>query len=303
MALGGPGPRDWSPPASFADAPSGPPPRRPRTAWPVAEPPRATRPWAWATLAMLLGLGSLVMALAEPQRSGVQAGFVASTIGITAIVIGVRLVKDRHRFGSVARAFGRGAVILGSVGTALMAYAVLAFGLSTVGIHWPPLSLPSVHEGRILDDSVPAAVGTAAPSRPSEAPAPSAPEPSTAAAGAGAGAAAAPADAAVAPLSTRAEPTSFEAERSAVTMSAGTLAFVLEQRFGSGPYPSTLASESDAPARITLLDGTGLAPLPTGARVLYSTSPDRTAWSVTIIGARFGATASYSSAVGTVQSG
>ncbi len=189
MPLGGPGPRDWSPPGYFADAPSGPPPRRPRSAFLTAEPPRgarrATRPWAWATLAMFLGLGSLVMALAEPQEAGVQSGFIASTIGVTAIVIGRRLVTDRSRFGSVARAFGRGAIMLGTVGTALMAYAVLAFGLSTVGVQWPVLSLPASHEGQVFDPGFPMAVSSpdavpAAPATEDQVPAEAAPEPAAA---------------------------------------------------------------------------------------------------------------------------
>ncbi|PCN48050.1 hypothetical protein Csp2054_09255 [Curtobacterium sp. 'Ferrero'] len=224
---------------------------------------------------MLLGLGSLVMALAEPQEGGVQSGFIASTIGVTAIVIGRRLVTDRSRFGSVARAFGRGAVMLGTVGTALMAYAVLAFGLSTVGVQWPALSLPAAHEGPIGNAALPPAVSSSEPT---------------------------PAGAAVPQAPTVPEPTTFDAERSAVAMGAGTLATALEQRFGPGTYPADLATTND-PARIALPDGTGLAPIPAGARILYSVAPDRKAWSITIIGARFGATASYSSAVGTVQAG
>lgn len=234
---------------------------------------------------MLLGLGSLLMALVEPQQAGVQSGFIASTIGVTAIVIGRRLVTDRSRFGSVARAFGRGAVMLGTVGTALMAYAVLAFGLSTVGVQWPALSLPAPHEGQVFDTGFPLAAVS-----PEPAPADPAPENQ------------APAEAAVPQAPAFPEPTSFDAERSAVAMGAGTLAYAMEGRFGAGNYPAELTTAND-PARIALVDGTGLAPIPAGARVLYSVAPDRSAWSITIIGARFGATASYSSAVGTVQAG
>lgn len=297
MPLGGPGPRDWSPPGYFADAPSGPPPRRPQMGLLTAEPARRgreTRPWAWATLAMLLGLGSLVMALVEPQQAGIQTGFVASTIGITAIVIGRRLVTDRSRYGNISRAFGRGAVMLGSVGTALMAYAVLAFGLSTAGVEWPAISLPVMSQSTTSGDFMPAAVATTSP-----APAPAVGAP----ADLPAADQAAPAEAVVPQAPSMPEPTTLEAERSAVAMGAGTLASVLEQRFGPGAYPTDLATTTSSPAKVTLLDGTGLAPVPAGARVLYSVSADRTAWSVTIIGARFGATATYSSAIGTVQTG
>jgi hypothetical protein len=259
---------------------------------------------------MFLGLGSLVMALAEPQRAGVQSGFIASTIGVTAIVIGRRLVTDRSRFGSVARAFGRGAVMLGTVGTALMAYAVLAFGLSTVGVHWPALSLPAAHERQVFNPGFPVAASSPEPAaaesateeRPQAEPFPDTPAAEGDSTGQEAAPAPAPAEAAAPPAAALPEPTTFDAERSAVAMAAGTLAYALEGRFGVGTYPSELTTASD-PARIALLDGTGLAPIPAGARVLYSVAPDRSAWSITIVGARFGATASYSSAVGTVQAG
>jgi hypothetical protein len=77
----------------------------------------------------------------------------------------------------------------------------------------------------------------------------------------------------------------------------------MEQRFGTGPYPSTLSVGLTAPERILLPDGTGLAAVPDGARLLYSVAPDGTAWTVTIIGAQFGAVATYSSTIGTVESG
>ncbi len=99
-------------------------------------PPR-TRPWAFATLSMLLGLGSVVLALVEPQHQGVPSGFIVSTIGVTAIVCGVQAVR-RARWGSVvSRAFGRVGIVLGAVGSALMLYALLAFGLVSVGSSCP----------------------------------------------------------------------------------------------------------------------------------------------------------------------
>lgn len=85
--------------------------------------------------------------------------------------------------------------------------------------------------------------------------------------------------------------------------SAGTLAFVMKQSFGTGPFPPSLSVGMSTPERILLPDGTGLAAVPDGARVLYSVAPDGSAWSVTIIGAEFGAVATYSSTVGTVESG
>ncbi|MGN7221258.1 hypothetical protein ACTHQN_00215 [Curtobacterium flaccumfaciens] len=232
---------------------------------------------------MLLGLGSVVIALVEPQQSGIQTGFIVSTIGISAIVFGVQAVKTARWGSAAARAFGRGGAILGSVGTALMAYAVIGSALVGTGVHLPALSLPLDGRSAVVGTvAVPFRSAVAAPvesALPSSTPEPAAPP--------------APAPA----------PATVETERSAVVQSAGTLAFVMEQRFGAGPYPSTLSVGMTAPERILLPDGTGLAAAPDGARVLYSVAPDGTAWSVTIIGARFGAVATYSSTIGTVESG
>ncbi|PZE66728.1 hypothetical protein DEJ27_12575 [Curtobacterium sp. MCPF17_018] len=228
---------------------------------------------------MLLGLGSVVIALVEPQRSGIQTGFIVSTIGISAIVFGVQAIKTARWGSAAARAFGRGGVILGCVGTALMAYAVIGSALAGTGVHLPALSLPLESRSAAVGSvAVPYRSAIAAPVEsavPAATPEPAAPP----------------------------APMSVETERSAVVQSAGTLAFVMEQRFGAGPYPSTLSVGMTAPERILLPDDTGLAAVPDGARVLYSVAPDGSAWTVTIIGARFGAVATYSSTIGTVESG
>ncbi|WP_139200692.1 hypothetical protein [Curtobacterium sp. MMLR14_010] len=241
-------------------------------------------------MAMLLGGGSVVIALVEPQRGGIPTGFIVSTIGITAIVVGVR-AKRAARWGSAtARAFGRGGAILGSVGTALMVYAVMSMALTNVGVQLPALSLP-IRDG-----------DTSTVLQAADQPAPQAPVAASTTSPAGTAAAPSTAeDPSVAASAT--EPPTRDAEQAAVTQSAGTLAFVMRERFGAGPFPPELAVGMRAPQRIMLVDGTGLAPVPDDARVLYSVSDDATAWSVTVIGARFGAVATYSSAVGTVQAG
>ncbi len=99
--------------------------------------PAPHRPWAFATLSMLLGLGSVVLALVEPQHQGVPSGFIVSTIGVTAIVCGVQAVR-RARWGSVvSRAFGRVGIVLGAVGSALMLYACWRSGWSVWGSSCP----------------------------------------------------------------------------------------------------------------------------------------------------------------------
>lgn len=311
MALGGPGPRDWSPSESDDRRPSGPVAQRPLYAPSpllAVRPTRRTRPWAFATLAMLLGAGSVVLALGAPQHDGVASGFIVSTIGITAIVSGVHAVR-RARWGSAtARAFGRGGAVLGAAGSVLMLYGLVAFGLAGVGVTLPALSLgPSGPEW-----SAPAiAAPTAAPA----APAASTPAASTPAAGPAAStSAAAPAASGAAPVadggpSTVAVPTDIgqgpvtaEQERSTLVQSAGTLAFTMRQHFGAGPYPAELV-QAEAPGRLMLPDGTTLAPVPEGTRVLYSIASDGSAWSVTLVGGSHGSIATYSSTIGTVQAG
>lgn len=58
-----------------------------------------------------------------------------------------------------------------------------------------------------------------------------------------------------------------------------------------------------APQRVLLAGGTPLTPVPDGTRVLYQVSADRTQWNVTLIGSRYGAVATSSSAVGIVEAG
>jgi hypothetical protein len=252
---------------------------------------------------MLLGLLSLAGALAAPQQHGVQTGFIASSVGITAIVVGRHAVRVARWGSATVRAFGRGGALLGAVGTALMAYAVLAFALTSTGVVLPALSLP-LDRPAIGTVTPRTAVGaTAAPTQPragadgSAAPA--------AAAGAARGqddtAAAAPAvaPAAAAPPAT----TTAAAERNALTQSVGTLSFVMRQHFGAGPFPSALVVDTGSTPAIRLVDGTGLASLPPGAQVAYSVAPDGSAWSVTVRGGQFGTTAHFDSNVGTVEVG
>lgn len=264
--------------------------------------PRRTRPWAFATLSMLLGSGSVALALLEPQHEGMPSGFIVSTIGLTAIVCGVQAVR-RARWGSVvSRAFGRVGIILGSVGSALMLYALLAFGLISIGVQLPALSLPALTSTTEPGLSVagvdvdPSDQAVAVDGR--DVPAVDGPDSGAAASPAGA-------DPATVPDTSREQSsgtTTVEGERNALTQTAGTLSFVIRQHFPSGGYPTELVV-AEQPSRLTLIDGTGLASLPEGTRVLYSVAADRTAWSVTLVGAEHGSVVTYSSAVGTVQVG
>ncbi|PZE62689.1 hypothetical protein [Curtobacterium sp. MCBD17_021] len=253
-----------------------------------------TRPAAYAWLAMLLGGGTMVLALVEPQQDGVSTGFVASTIGITAMVVGTHAVRIARWGSATVRAFGRGGAVLGAVGTALMAYAMIAFLLGMTGIALPALSLPIADPGR-----GPAAVAatTAPVDRSSE---------DRTTEQEAAAAAAVPADPesdAVTGVPSAALPTSADEERNGLAQTAGTLAFVMRERFGAGPFPPTLVVSTGDDAAVRLLDGTVLAAVPPGAQLTYSVAPDAAAWAVTLHGSQFQTTASFNSSVGTVEVG
>ncbi|QWS34894.1 hypothetical protein [Curtobacterium aetherium] len=254
-----------------------------------------TRPAAFAWLSMLLGGGSVALALVEPQHEGVSTGFVASTIGVTAIVVGTHAVRLARWGSPTVRAFGRGGALLGGIGSALMAYAVLAFGLSTTGIVLPPLSLAIEHTERTLTlpeaERQPAAV---------EADAPAAVAGEGGPAEVGQSTAEAPPAAVTVPAAPLPPLTAAE-ERSALMQTVGTLSFVLRQRFEAGPFPPALVVESAPQHRITLADGSPLVALPPGAQVTYSVSADAASWSVSVVGAQFGATATYDSRTGVVE--
>ncbi|MCC8908305.1 hypothetical protein [Curtobacterium sp. GD1] len=76
----------------------------------------------------------------------------------------------------------------------------------------------------------------------------------------------------------------------------------MRQHFGAGPFPAELV-RAEAPGRLMSSDGTTLAPLLEGTRVLYSVASDGSAWSVTLVGPTHGSVATYSSTIGTVQTG
>lgn len=248
---------------------------------------------------MLLGLASVAVGVLEPQRAGLQSGFIISTIGITAIVSGVHAMKRARWGSSVARAFGRGGAILGSVGTGLMAYAVLASGLTSVGVELPALSLPVDSGAAVLSPGIlvpqAASEATSAPASPAPQAAPQAVAPAD---GLADGRPEPQAD-----VATSVVPATLAAERAQLTQSLGTLDFVMRQSFGPGQYPQSLGIGANAPQRILTADGRGLAAVPDGTRLLYSVAPDGSSWSATLVGSRFGAVATFSSATGSLVAG
>ncbi len=151
-----------------------------------------------------------------------------------------------------------------------MLYALLGYGLATIGVHVPALSLPSPRTAwptpspcRQLPHlwSLPRARATPAPAA-----------------------------------------VTAEQERSSLTQAIGSLAFSMRERFPSGGFPEQLVT-STSPSSIALPDGSGLASLPEDTRVLYSVSADRSAWSITLVGAAHRSVATYSSVDGALSVG
>lgn len=247
----------------------------------------------------MLGAGSVAVALFEPQRQGLQAGFIVSSVGITAIVLGVYAVKSARWGSRATRVVGRSATVLGAVGSALMAYALVGTMLSGLGVHLPALSLPlgepdPVSAAATLATTAPAPA-TSRSTTPVDGGAAAASPPSVGTEGG------VPAESALPQAGSENAPATAGAERSTLVQRAGALSIAMERAYGAGPYPSSLVVERIVPERLSTPDGSGLTTVPTGTRVRYSVSPDASAWSVTLVGGRFGTVATYDSAAGTVE--
>ncbi|PZE76584.1 hypothetical protein [Curtobacterium sp. MCBD17_019] len=247
---------------------------------------------------MLLGTGAFVIGLAEPAGPAGR-GFLVTTIGVSAIVAGVRAVR-RERNGSTAvRIFGRTGAIFGGVGSALMAYALVASLLAPSGVHLPSLSVRNtIQEIKSEQVSAPMAASTTAAR--SATVATPAPQPGGTTTAVPATSASETGNSPTVPW----VPSTAASESAAVTEVAQALASSMESEFPSGgPYPSTLELAGTTYELVALPAGTPLTRVPNGARVSYATSSDDSSWSVTIVGASFGQQASYSSGSNVVTRG
>src|SRR5690606_13315841 len=102
------GPRDWMPP---------PDPPRPRTTYAWPEPPAVRRPRrGLGLLSFLLGAGATIMAAAPAVVPEGYSGYLFSSIGVTAVVMGIVALKRRGR-ASLLPVLG---ILLGSFATIFM---------------------------------------------------------------------------------------------------------------------------------------------------------------------------------------
>jgi hypothetical protein len=257
----------------------------------VSTPAGRAPSWKLLLLALLLGVASAVIGLTEPASNS-SRGFLVSTIGISAIVLGSRVATMSRGRSSLWRFLGTIAAVLGSVGTALMAYAMVATALLGNGIVLPPLTLSSAHFAVPAAQAAPVTRTTTAPTAKST----SAPSSSNAAAGINAASgtdASAGTDASNATASLQ--------EQTALQACVLRLANVMRQDFAGGPYPTELVLQQGPQPEIALPSGTELVAAPAGARLVYSRSSDGTAWNVVVVGGAYGHVATYDSTVGVVH--
>jgi hypothetical protein len=223
----------------------------------------------------------LAIALVQPNGtggSGMQSGFVASSIGIIAIVLGLNALRQRRAGLPAATLVARVGILFGGIGTAVMAYALIAVLLVPSGVFLP--TLPSLAApgaspyGLVLGGPPPSEAG----------------EPET-----GAIDLAPPL-----PASDVGAFASAEDERMYLLQAAATAAFMLSQfRAPDSAWPTVVALGADG---VTIVgDDLALAQVPAGSQLIYARSSDGMQFSLTLVGAQFASTATYDSVTGTAS--
>lgn len=232
---------------------------------------------AWTSL--VVGVAALVIGLTaplapDPARVAWIAGF-----GAIAVWAGGMAIPRYRRAGRARSGLAITGIATGVATITAMAYAFTAITLASTDI-----ALPA--PANWLDATV-----ELQPVGPDAAAIPSTPG-STASDPSGESAAAPEPAAPTDPL---------EAERLELGQSLGTATFVLRQTApAGGTWPAALAITTDGTTLMSP-DGIILAPIPAGAQVLYSTSSDRTAYSLTLIGPS-GVTTTFDSTTGVIES-
>lgn len=303
MPLGGPGPRDWSPSSSDEPVVVRRPPQWAST--PATSLAATTRGGGWslprrrssalglATISFLTGVLALGVMLLQPANDQTTHGFFLSTVGVTAIVTGAQALR-RGRYGTVLPRFlARAGILLGGLGSAAVAWTLVAFLVLPLGVTLPalPTSLATWLPASGASFFGPAPLGAlSGGALPVE--------------GGAAEGAVAPDGLEVLPARPLA-PTTAEDETLELTRAAGTLAYVLGQARPAGsPWPDhLLLTTSPGPVGVSSPDGAPLVTLPAGTQLVYSVSSDRTVFAVDLVGGGFGRTVHYDSAAGVVTAG
>jgi len=257
------GPRDWSPP-EYDDY-------RPAYVCPPASgrstktfmPRRTSRNWpGWISL--ILGFIAAGLAVFPLTAAGVGNGFIASTVGISAIGYGVFALALRRRGDATARLSPIIGIILGIFGTVLMGSSVVNYYLQGGSFDAPSVFQVS---------------GTEFPYQP---PAQDPPALESA------------------PIAAPAAFTSIDEERMALTQNLGTVHFVLNQ-IAPDSKPGSLSLATPG-GTLSTPDGQALTILPAGTAVTYFISEDGSSYVITLQGAAFGSMVQLDSSLGQIVS-
>jgi hypothetical protein len=272
-----PGPRDWSPPDDGSTW---------RTAGPGQRPirgPGHADDYGWAVTlgwtSLVIGIAAFVIGLAAPLAADPARVVWITGFGAAAVWAGLMAIPRYRRAGR-----GRSPLAITGITAGIATIATMAYAFTAIVIPPTSMALPApAHWVEAVDKSsgpittVDAAHGQE--TTPLDAPgyAASAPPPEG--------------TPALDPL---------ESERLDLAQSLGTATFVLRQTASpDGTWPASLVITTDGTTLMSP-DGIVLAPIPSGAEVLYSTSSDRTEYSLTMIGP-FGVTATYVSSTGVIE--
>jgi len=284
MPLGGPGPRDWSPsemsvPLSTESSSrvSAAPPRPCADSW---SPRSSTSVGGLATISLLLGVLTAVVATVQPVNDAAGQGFLLCSTGVTAIATGV-LALRRGRWGRRApRVVARAGVTLGVLGTAALAYTLAAFLLVPMGIGMPALpTFTSTVDGAtapLSADQVAAvplsdALSTSTPVL--TAPAPPAED----------------------------VPATPDDERRRLAQAVGSMAVLLAPLASAeATSPPHLLVQGVDPLIVATPDGTILGSVPHGTGVRFSADPSTPHVMLELVGGTFGTSARYDTATGIV---
>lgn len=273
------GPRDWSPPEQDdyrAGASHRVTSNRSRTTF---VPRKLVRNWP-GRLSLLFGIAAAGLALFPMTAAGVGHGYIASTVGITAIAYGAFALKLHRRREATARLSPIVGILLGTFGTLLMGALVANFYLNGAALN-SPITF-QVAQTEFTFDSEGFAVSS--PTEGAET----------------AGTSEATQVTAPAPVAAPAAFTSADEERMALSQNLGTVHFVLKQ-IAPGAKPTSLSLATPG-GTLSTPDGQALTILPEGTSVSYATGPDSSNYVITLKGAAFGTIVQLDSAIGQIVS-
>lgn len=271
------GPRDWSPPENnnYRPADSY---RYPSNQSTTTFAPRKLVRNGPARLSLLFGIIAAGLALFPIASAGAGNGYIASTVGITAIAYGFYALRLRHYREATARLSPIIGILLGAFGTLLMTALVANFYLNGAALS-SPITF-QVAQTEFTFDSEGLAV-----SEPAE---------STVTSGTGQTAEIIT----PAPVAARASFASSDEERMALIQHLGTVQFVLKQIAPqSKPASLNLATPGGT---LSTPDGHALTVLPEGTVVNYAPSADGSNYVMTLKGATFGSMVQLDTAVGQI---